>query len=135
MNDHFYDFDGGGEIKGIGCDLGRISRIASMPDEIKEKLAVRILTDAEYKVYCRAADKNKRLAVYFCAKEAVAKALGTGMHGIFFYDIDIGKDSLGRPRVALSERGKVLADKKGVTRLMLTLSHDGDNVMAVAVAG
>ena len=66
-------------IIGIGTDIVEIARIRAQRERIGDKLAKRILTDAEYAVYLQSSLPERFLAKRFAAKEAAAKALGTGI--------------------------------------------------------
>ena len=76
-----------------------------------------------------------RLAGCFAAKEAVLKALGTGWaEGIAWTEIEVVHSLSGAPTIALSGRAQELADERGVSRWLLSLSHDGDYATATAIA-
>ena len=76
-----------------------------------------------------------RLAGCFAAKEAVLKALGTGWAGgIAWTEVEVVHTPAGAPTVALSGRAQELADERGVSKWLLSLSHDGDYATATAIA-
>ncbi|WP_026692978.1 holo-ACP synthase [Peribacillus kribbensis] len=88
-------------IKGIGIDLVEISRIRELAGR-QPKFAGRILTPYEMEHYQSLPEKRKTeyLAGRFAAKEAYAKAAGTGLGGeLSFLDIEIRKDSKGKPYI------------------------------------
>ncbi len=71
----------------------------------------------------------------WAAKEAVAKALGTGIRGgVDFKDIEVTSDTLGRPSVTLRGGAATRAKLRGVEHVHLSLSHDGPTAVALAVA-
>lgn len=117
-------------IKGIGIDIARVDRFRRSAS----RLADRLLTPAE-KAYCfAAADPAERLAVRFAAKEAVAKALGTGFAaGISWKQIEIVRDAAGAPGVRLSGAALHRFEELGAKRCHLSLSHEKEQAVAFAV--
>lgn len=127
-------FDKSANIKGVGIDCTTISRFNSMLPRVMQRLAERILTDEEMTVYNEASNKPKRLACYFCEKEAVAKALGTGFRDVAFVDITIMKDEYGRPYVLLDGNALKVAREKSIEVIKISLTHEGDSVISFAIA-
>ncbi len=121
-------------IKGVGVDCTRISRFVELNDDIREKLALKILSNGEYEEYKNSLNKAKRLACFFCFKESVAKALGTGFSEFGFSDIVIKKDDKNRPFVLLEGKAAVSAEKRNISSVKVSLSHEGDFVIAFAVS-
>jgi holo-[acyl-carrier protein] synthase len=77
----------------------------------------------------------ERLAGRFCVKEATCKALGRGFwQGIHWRDIEVLNDSWGRPVVTLHGGARRIAEEMGVGEMAVTLTHEADLVVAVAVA-
>ena len=72
-------------------------------------------------------------AGHFAAKEAVLKALGTGLRGLSWLDIEIITAESGEPRVVLGPRAKALAQARGGSVVRLSLSHDRLQVIAFAL--
>ena len=117
-------------IAGVGADLCQVSRIAKALEN--ERFLNRLYTAAE-----RARLENlgperraERAAGMFAAKEAVAKALGTGFNGFGFDDIEILADNLGKPVVRLSNGAQSRASGGYVH---ISISHDGGYALAFAV--
>jgi holo-[acyl-carrier protein] synthase len=117
-------------MKGIGIDIIEIDRIKEAVENYGESFLNKVFTEKELK-YCRnrKALKYPELAVRFAAKEAYAKALGTGIagfarnnHGIKWKDMEIVNNSHGKP--LLSVKGQ-LYDKAHVS-----LSHSRDYAVA-----
>jgi holo-[acyl-carrier protein] synthase len=102
-------------IVGIGTDIVEISRIESMSEAIKERLAKRILTPGEYQYFCALTTNSSNNAVRYLAKrwagkEAAAKALGTGIaQGVSFQHIEIKTLESGQPILELSEKALDIA--------------------------
>ena len=76
----------------------------------------------------------KRLASRFAAKEATAKALGTGIRGIGWKEIEITSNESGCPRLSLHHRAASVAEAIGVRRWLISLSH-GDLFTVAVVIG
>lgn len=122
-------------VVGVGVDVLEIARMRSALTRTPS-LAARLFTDAE-RATCTSRRGDVRvggLAARFAAKEAVAKALGTGLRGFGFRDIEVRSDPLGKPEVALHEGAAAVADRLGVTRVHVSLSTSGDLAMAHVVA-
>jgi len=122
-------------IIGIGTDVVQISRIRKLAERFSERIGDRIFTPSEL-AYCLAkADPAVSLAGRFAAKEAVMKALGTGWGaGVRFIDIEIVRDSSGRPSLSLHGAASEIARGQGIVAWHLSIAHDGDLAMAMAVA-
>lgn len=114
-----------------GVDLVSVHRIARLLAEHGERFERRVFTPQER------ADCNGRadsLAARWAAKEAVAKALGTGFGPINFRDIEIARDEAGCPQVRLHGAAAALAHSRGLRRWALSLSHDGGLAIAFVIA-
>lgn len=119
-------------IIGVGCDIAEVSRMKSALN--LERFASRIFTTLE-REYCeaRGRQKNASYAARFAAKEAVLKALGTGLRGGRLTDIEVYNDCMGKPCLRLSGYFAALAEERGVTRVHLSMSHTKDLAMAQVV--
>ena len=119
-------------IVGIGIDLCEIQRIQDALDRHGENFAQRILNSNEQWEFERlsAALKPSFLAKRFAAKEAVAKALGTGIgRGFGFQDIQISHDALGKPLVVLNSEKTALAAAQD-DNIHLSLSDERTHAVA-----
>lgn len=118
---------------GIGTDLVDLDRfrlvLARSP-----RLAERLFSDEERAYAGRQADPTERLAVRFAAKEAVMKALGVGLGAFPLRDVEVVRAPSGRPELRLSGRAAALADERGVSSWLLTLTHTSHVAQAIAVA-
>jgi holo-[acyl-carrier protein] synthase len=123
-------------VLGHGVDLVETARIAALLERHGDRFLERIFTPAE-RSYC---DRDRRrrlekLAARFAAKEAVLKAIGTGLsQGIAWTEVEVVRDALGRPGVRLSGAAEAEARRRGVGRWTLSLSHSGGLAIASAVA-
>lgn len=116
----------------LGADLVSVSRTRGVLDRQGDRFLDRILTPKER---AGLGQDPRRLAGRFAAKEAVAKALGTGIGplGVGFHDIEIEKDSLGAPRVILSGAALARFEALGGKDLALSISHEEDMALAFCV--
>lgn len=118
-------------IFGIGTDIVRISRMAENLAKYGERFAVRILTEAEMAVFTDSARQAQFLAKRFAAKEAAAKALGTGFRdGLSLRDIGVENNALGKPGLVFSARAQKLLEKQGVGCAHLSLSDESEYAIA-----
>ncbi|NKF50955.1 holo-ACP synthase [Shewanella sp. WXL01] len=85
-------------IVGLGTDIVEIERIKTQLERHPERLAKRVLTEAEFEIFSGSAMPERYLAKRFAAKEAAAKALGTGIgRGVSFQHIHISNNEDGAP--------------------------------------
>lgn len=121
-------------IKGIGVDIVEIDRIQQAIESKKERFLHRIFTEGE-RDYCFAKPSPFRhFAARFAAKEAVSKALGSGKRGMHWTDIEVCRDSLGKPFIKLSGGAVERAQEKGICDVAISLSFNRNNAIASAVA-
>jgi holo-[acyl-carrier protein] synthase len=121
-------------IFGIGTDVVQVERIAAAYQRFGQHFVDRLLLPEERVAF----EKHKRpvrfLAMRFAAKEAIAKALGTGFgHGVWIRDIGFVQNAWGKPEVVFSERGRRVADALGAGEGHVTLTDEAGLVVAVAV--
>jgi holo-[acyl-carrier protein] synthase len=123
-------------VLGVGTDLIETKRIEESIDRYGERFLERIFTAGEI-AYCVRKKKNaaESFAARFAAKEAGAKALGTGIsRGIMWKELEVRREASGRPTLHLSGRAAELAKAMGVRRIQLSLTHSRELAMAVVVA-
>lgn len=115
----------------LGSDICSVKRIEKIYQRYGEQFLDKILTAGE-KAYVLSNPKNStcRLAARFAAKEAVAKALGTGIQGISFQEIEIGHKASGKPQVNLHGKAQSLAQELGINHFEITLSHESEYAIA-----
>lgn len=119
-------------ILGIGCDIIEIARIGKALQ--RQGFCQRVYTEAESS-YClsRGAQAAASFAARFAAKEAVLKALGTGLRGGSLKEIEVVQDALGKPGIRLTGYHLRLAQAQGVHKIYLSLSHSRENSIAYVV--
>ena len=122
-------------VVGIGVDAIEIARIRVALTRTPTLLA-RLFTEREQaSCITRCGDlRFGGLAARFAAKEAVAKALGSGIKGFAFRDIEVLNDELGKPTVQLHGGAAAAADSAGITTWHISLSTSADLAVANAVA-
>lgn len=118
-------------LVGTGIDLIEVPRIARSIERFGERFLRRVFTDAEI-AYCRArATAAESFAARFAAKEAGAKALGTGIqHGVSWKELEVRRLPGQRPALHLSGRARSIAGQLGVARVSLSLTHTAALAMA-----
>ena len=114
-----------------GIDLIRTNRLAEVNPRIRKRFIQRVFTQAEQ---AQAKDDNETLSGIFAAKEAVSKALGTGIGKVSWQDIEILHEWTGEPLVVLHGNGLLVAERKGLKQWSVSITHDGGLAAAVAVA-
>ena len=114
-----------------GIDTIEISRLAEIKPAIRERFILRVFTAKERH---QARDRNDVLSGLFAAKEAVSKALGTGIGYVSWQDIEILHLPTGQPTVLLHGNGQIVAEKLGLTNWSVSISHDRNKAIALAVA-
>ncbi len=121
-------------VVGLGSDLVEIARIARSIERFGVRFLARVFTPGEI-AYCqRKRNAAESFAARFAAKEAGAKALGTGIsHGISWPEIEVRREPGGKPTLHWFGRAKQRAEMLGVRRTSLTLTHSRDVAMAVVV--
>lgn len=121
-------------IIGVGTDILQIERMRKALLRTP-KLADRILTPSELELCTSKTDPALFLAKRFAAKEAIAKALGTGIgRGVSWQHMEISKDSYGRPLVELCLGAAARAEELSIDSLQLSYSDEKEYVVAFVIA-
>ena len=122
-------------IVGSGIDLAEIVRIRHSIDRYGDRFLSRIYTAPEQAYCLRKRNAAESFAARFAAKEAGAKALGTGIsRGVSWKELEVRRETGERPTLHLSGRAAERAAQMGVRTLSLSLTHSRDVAMAVVVA-
>jgi len=114
-----------------GVDIIEIPRIKQTFDRYGERFLKRVFTPDEI-AYCRGRAPN--LAGRFAAKEATMKALGTGVRGVSWKDIEVIRAESGAPSVKFHGRAKARAERLQVVEISLSISHSREFAVAFVVA-
>ncbi len=121
-------------IHGVGVDVVRVARIEAGLARFGDRFARRLTTPEEYADYRRAARPAHFLAKRFAAKEAAAKALGTGFRfGLSLRHIGVVRDALGKPSLVFRGRALELARARGIANVHLSLADEADLAIAYVV--
>lgn len=121
-------------IFGVGTDILKVERVASAYGRFGERFVRHLLMPEELLDFARTRNPVRFLSMRFAAKEAVVKALGTGFaNGMWLRDSGVVSDSLGKPGIIFSARGRQLCRTLGVGDGHLTLSDEAGLVVAVAI--
>ncbi len=122
-------------VLGLGTDLIEVARIEKSLERFGDQFANRVYTAGEIS-YCRARKTAaESFAARFAAKEAGAKALGTGIsRGVSWREFEVSRERGRAPQLVLHGRAREIAVTLGITRLSLSLTHTRDMAMAVVVA-
>jgi len=118
-------------VTGVGIDAVEVECLRRLLEHLPRAYE-RLYSEQERTYAERYSDPYPRYAARFAAKEAVGKALGIGIIGFVWREIEVL--SGGKPRVALHGRVAQIARRLGVTRVELSLSHTGGMAYAMAVA-
>lgn len=121
------------DIIGIGTDLCAVSRMERATQ--KEHFCARVFSEDE-RAYMQARGQAgpQSAAAMFAAKEAVAKALGTGFaKGVMPWHIEVTHDAQGAPGIILHGDARKRLEEIGGARVLLSLTHEGDMALAFAV--
>lgn len=121
-------------IVGSGIDLTEIGRIQKSMDRYGGRFLARVYTSAEQAYCLRKRNSAESFAARFAAKEAGAKALGTGIsYGVNWLEIEVAREPSGRPTLKFHGRAAEFAARLGVVRAALSITHTGDLAMASVV--
>ncbi|MFZ7988100.1 MULTISPECIES: holo-ACP synthase [Fusobacterium] len=119
-------------IVGIGNDIIEIERIEKAIS--KEGFKNKVYTQRELENIEKRGDRVETYAGIFSAKEAISKAIGTGVREFSLTDLEILNDDLGKPYVAVSEKlDKIIKDKKEDYQIEISISHSKKYATAVAI--
>jgi holo-[acyl-carrier protein] synthase len=118
-------------IYGIGTDIVHINRMRENLDKYGDKFARRILTEAEFNEFKAKHDKAAFLAKRFAAKEATAKAMGTGFsQGLSLHHIGVEHDDAGKPILAFLDVAEKFLKENKIKQTHLSLADERDYAVA-----
>ena len=121
-------------IVGSGIDMVEVGRIHDSVERFGQRFLDRVFTGAE-QAYCRRRRRSaESFAARFAAKEAGAKALGTGIsRGVNWLEIEVIREPGGRPALRFHGRAAEIAAALGAVRAALSLTHTAELAMASVV--
>ncbi len=115
----------------VGVDIIEVKRIARAVERWGPRFLRHVYTEAEV---ARCRGRVPELAVRFAGKEAISKALGTGIKGISWTEMEILSDRRGKPTVTLYGKALARAEALGLGEWAISLSHSDDQALAFVVA-
>lgn len=122
-------------VFGIGIDVVEIDRIERMIDGYGDRFLEKVFTAVEREYCLKASRPALHFAARFSAKEAVAKAFGTGIGAnLEWLDMEVRRRDSGAPQLVLSGAGLRFAEAHGIVEVMISLTHARDYAAANAVA-
>lgn len=121
-------------IVGVGVDIAETKRFENLYSRYGERIARRILTESEQVEFGRRNNPASYLATRFAAKEAAAKALGTGFgRGVGYKSIEIKNNNQGKPMLKFINSALELARQKQVKNVFVSLSDEKHYVVAMVI--
>ncbi len=114
-----------------GIDIVEIQRLEQINPAIRERFIRRVFTPTEIEL---THGSYPSLAGRFAAKEAVSKALGTGIGMVSWQDIEIRRGPAGEPTLELHGRARLVAERLGLLTWSVSISHGRAYAVAMAVA-
>ncbi|MCA9987041.1 MAG: holo-ACP synthase [Anaerolineales bacterium] len=114
-----------------GVDIIEVARVEAVLARHGERFLQRIFTARELAI---CGDRPERLAGRYAVKEAVSKALGTGIGDFRWQDVEILADERGKPELVLHETALELANALELTEWAISLSHTATHAIGFAVA-
>jgi len=122
------------KVIGIGIDVVEVDRIKSSVEEFSERFLNRVFTKSEQEYCHKQKMPELHLAARFAAKEAIAKAFGTGIgNEVGWLDMEILRKESGEPEVKLCGGARGYARQRGVGQIMVSLTHAKQYAAANAV--
>ena len=122
-------------VVGTGIDVVEIERVSHSIERYGSRFLERVYTAGEI-AYCQRKRRNaaESFAARFAAKEAGAKALGTGIgFGVTWRELEVGREPAGRPLLLLHGRAAEIAASLGVRRSSLSITHTRTQSMALVI--
>lgn len=122
-------------IVGVGTDIVDVERIAKVYDKQGLAFAKRLLSETELSEFQEQLHPERFLAKRWALKEAVSKALGTGIaQGVCFKDMTVGHKASGQPILLLAGTTLAKSNELGITDWAISISDEKHHTVAFAVA-
>ena len=123
------------QVFGIGTDIVECARIESMIEKHQNLFIDRVFTPVEIEYCSKRKAAVQHYAGRWAAKEAILKSLGTGWaKGIAWTDIEVRNEMGGQPKVRLGGGAREICEKKGITEILISISHCAQFATAYATA-
>ncbi len=120
-------------IIGVGTDIVQIERISGVLNHLGNRFAQRILTPTEFGVFKEHHYQASFLAKRFAAKEALSKALQTGIGAVSWQNIHISRSATGAPELALTGHARKVFGELGGKQMFLSITDEKDYALAFVV--
>ncbi len=120
-------------ILGLGVDLVEIERLRRVFSRYGQRFLDRVYTPAEQELALSRQDPSMYLAALFAAKEAASKALGTGLRGVGWREMEVRHEPSGKPYLVFYGRAKQRLISLGAVRSHVSLSHERSHAVAVVL--
>lgn len=121
-------------IAGIGTDIVEVSRIQASLEKFGDEFAKRLLAKQEWPQYAQSKQSARFLAKRFAAKEAFAKAMGTGLRDpVTLQNIAVIHNALGKPMFALANVLQARLDAEQIVQMHLSISDEKNLAVAFVV--
>lgn len=121
-------------IVGTGVDIVEVERVAAAIERFGARFLGRVFTEAERRYCDSKKNRMERYAARFAAKEAAFKALGTGWNrGVAWREVEVGHAPGGRPTLSFTGAAAKHAERLGVKRASLSLSHTKEQAVAQVI--
>ena len=121
-------------IIGIGIDNVEVKRMKDILLKWGDRVENRVFDEVELNYSRSKGDTHLHLAARFAAKEAFFKAMGKGLsEGMAWAEVTVSNDSKGKPDIIMSGKTREVADKMGIRKVHVSLSHTVDCAMAVVI--
>ena len=121
-------------IYGVGTDLVDIERVKKILSKNRDGFVKRVLSEHEQALFANKADSAAYCAKRFAAKEAFAKALGTGIGQVAgFQDLTVRNNENGKPYFIPSEKLRLYLLEKGINQAHLSISDESQNAVAFVI--
>ncbi len=120
-------------IIGCGIDIVKIERIEKIINKWGESFTNRIFTSQERKYCKKKKNRYQSYAARFAAKEAFLKALGLGLSGVSWKDIEVTNDYSGQPFLKPDGELKKIVSEKKIDKIFLTISHTNEYAIAQVI--
>lgn len=125
-----WDSEAAGPVE-VGIDVIEIERIGRTLERFGDRFLTRVYSPRERERYGK---RVQELAARFAAKEATMKALGTGIRGVRWRDIEVLPNRRGKPILVLHDTALRRARLLGFTHFAVSLTHSRGDAMAIVVA-
>jgi holo-[acyl-carrier protein] synthase len=118
-----------------GVDIVEVERVSELLERFAERFEQRVFTKQELEDSGGLKNRSQHLAARFACKEAVLKALGTGLAGgISWHDVEVVRLPTGQPTVQLANVAQRRAMSLGIAQWSISLSHTREHAVASAIA-